>query len=99
MNQAIAVGIASGLFQFGLACYAYRFARHLGKPRIGWSLFITLSFLSVLTPLLSAKLHFEHVASAPGVNILYTVFSIFLFLGLVRLDRSLRKYRRVDRRD
>src|SRR5690242_11051382 len=72
MNRAIAIGIASGLLQFGLACYAFRFAHHLGKFRVGWTLFITLSLLALCTPLLSAKLHFEHVVSAPGVNILYT---------------------------
>jgi hypothetical protein len=98
MNQPILIGIASGLLQFGLAGYAFRFARHLGKPVIGWSLFIALSLIALCTPMLSAKLYFDHVASALELNLLNATFSAFLFLGLVRFDRSLRKYRRPDPR-
>src|SRR5689334_18178955 len=98
MNQPIVIGIVSGLLQFGLAGYAFRFARHLGKPRIGWTLLITLSLLALCTPMLAAKLYFNHVVSALAVNLLYSVFSACLFIGFARFDRSLRKYRRLDGR-
>jgi hypothetical protein len=96
MNVTTLMGFAAGVLQFIVAGYALRLNRLFGTKRVGWSLFWAFSLLALLHLLQSVMSGGSGPEYGVKVDVMNTLISMLLLIGMVHLEALLKERVRVD---
>jgi len=97
MNDMDIIRLASGLLQFGVAWYALRLGRLFKFTLMGWLLFGALSLLALLSLFLAVKPLGTGAQWGINVDIIYSLISLLLLLGMIRFHFGLKNFLREER--
>lgn len=96
MNFTTALGFTAGLLQFGVAGYALLLNRRYGTRRVGWSLFWAFLLLALLHLTQLAMVHTSRELYALQVDVMNTLVSLLLLIGMIHLEAMLKERRRTE---
>jgi hypothetical protein len=90
------MGFVAGVLQFIVAGYALRLNRLFGTRRVGWSLFWAFSLLALLHLLQSVMSGGSGPEYGVKVDVMNTLISLLLLIGMVHLEALLKERVRVE---
>lgn len=96
MNFTTALGFTAGFLQFGVAGYALLLNRRYGTRRVGWSLFWAFLLLALLHVTQLAMVHTTRELYALQTDVMNTLVSLLLLIGMIHLDAMFKERRRTE---
>ena len=96
MNFTTVMGFVAGALQFIVAGYALRLNRLFGTKRVGWSLFWAFLLLALLHLMQSVMKGGFGTEIGVKVDVMNTLISMLLLIGMVHLEALLKERMRVE---
>jgi C4-dicarboxylate-specific signal transduction histidine kinase len=96
MNFTTVLGFTAGLLQFVVAGYALILNRRYGTRRVGWSLFWAFFLLALLHLTQLAMVHSSREMYDLQVDVMNTLVSLLLLVGMIHLEATLKERRRAE---
>lgn len=99
MNLPETMNVIAGLLQFIVAGYALRLNRRFGIARVGWSLFWAFALLALLHLVQSFASYRAGEPLGLEINIMYSLISLLLLVGMLHLEALLKERLRVEQEE